>query len=148
MDQYRTLSKKVYDVEQQKVKKDKRIKDTDYIVLDTIDTNKDTLEIDQAPRKNSMQAMTVAEIKDEYTSFKDDKLKEIASYPESVVKKDVTIVYAGTSSKRDWQTNVGEIFLGAKTPEVAFDTSVEYAREIERKYPKKTALPSVRRDIH
>ncbi|MGX7264544.1 hypothetical protein [Enterococcus crotali] len=136
MDQYRTLSKKVYDVEQQKVEKDKRIEDTDYIVLDTIDTNKDSLKIDQAPRKNSMQAMAVAEIKDEYKNKVDADLKTVPGYPESVVKKDVTIVYAGTSTKRDWQTNVGEIFLGAKAPEGAFDTSVEYAREIERKYPK------------
>lgn len=136
MDQKRVLSKEVYGIEEGKVKPDTRLKDTDYIVLDTIDTNKDTLKIDEAPRKNSMQAMAVAEIKDEYKTWDDSDLKDIKGYPESVVKKDLTILYAGTTSKRDWQTNVGEIFLEAKTPEGAFDTSVEYAREIERKYPK------------
>ncbi|ALS02700.1 triacylglycerol lipase [Enterococcus silesiacus] len=137
MDQNRILSKNVYGVEKNEIRENTRIKNTDYIVLDTIDTNKDSLKIDQAPRKNSMQAMAVAEIKDEYKNKENPDLKNVPGYPESVVKKDVTIVYAGTSSKRDWQTNVGEIFLGAKAPEGAFGTSVEYAREIERKYPKK-----------
>ncbi|PZL71323.1 hypothetical protein CI088_12740 [Enterococcus plantarum] len=137
MDQNRILSKNVYGVEKNEIRENTRIKNTDYIVLDTIDTNKDSLKIDQAPRKNSMQAMAVAEIKDEYKNKENPNLKNVPGYPESVVKKDVTIVYAGTSSKRDWQTNVGEIFLGAKAPEGAFGTSVEYAREIERKYPKK-----------
>lgn len=142
MDQYRKFSDKVYGVETEKIKtgdvfKNKKEK---YLVVDTIDTNKDTLKIDDTPRKNSMQAMTVAEIKDEYKSLKDDKLRQIKGYPDSVIKKDLTIVYAGTQTKRDWQTNVNEIFLEAKTPEGAFYTSVEYAREIERKYSKQAGF--------
>ncbi|EPH68899.1 triacylglycerol lipase [Enterococcus faecalis 02-MB-P-10] len=136
MDQYRKFSDKVYGVETEKIKtgdvfKNKKEK---YLVLDTIDTNKDTLKIDDAPRKNSMQAMTVAEIKDEYKSTK--RLETVPGYPESVIKKDLTIAYAGTKTKRDWETNVSEIFLEEKNPEGAFYTSMEYAREIEEKYSK------------
>ncbi|MDA9472330.1 lipase family protein [Enterococcus sp. 5H] len=136
MDQYRTLSDKVYDVEQQKVKKDERIEDTDYIVLDTINTNKDALNMENKPRNNSMQAMAVAEIKDEYKNKENADLKNIPGYPQSVVKKDITIAYAGTSSLKDWTTNAMEIALNAKYENGAFSSAVDYAKEIERKYPK------------
>ncbi|MGK0551001.1 hypothetical protein ACSFB8_04740 [Enterococcus faecalis] len=41
MDQYRILSDASYNIENKKVKLNTRIENTDYIVLDTIDTNKD-----------------------------------------------------------------------------------------------------------
>jgi len=138
LDDYNKLSNESYQVESNNVQTGDRVVDDKYLVLDTIDTNKDSLDIDQAPRNNSMQAMAVAEIKDEYKTEK--KLEKVPGYPESVIKKDVTIVYAGTTSKQDWKTNVGEIFLDGKTPEGAFDTSVEYAREIERKYTKENGF--------
>lgn len=43
MDQNRTLSGAAYDVENGSVKANEKLKGTDYIVLDTVDTNKDVL---------------------------------------------------------------------------------------------------------
>lgn len=135
MDQYKKFSDKVYGVENEKMKsgdvfRDKKDK---YLVLDTIDTNKDILNGENNPRKNSMQAMAVAEIKDEYKSYREEKLKEIKGYPASVVTKEITIAYAGTSSLKDWTTNVIEIGLNAKYENGAFASAVDYAKEIERK---------------
>lgn len=81
MDAYRILSKKVYDVEKEKVPINKKIKETNHIVIDTIDTDKDTLGYEREPRNNSMQAMTVAEIKNQYKHLKDNQLKEVPGYP-------------------------------------------------------------------
>lgn len=138
MDQNRILSDKVYGVEKNKVQENQRLENTDYIVLDIVDTNKDTLEMETAPRNNSMQAMAVAEIKDEFKNDKD--IKKVPGYPQSVVKKEITIAYAGTSSLKDWTTNAMEIALNAKYENGAFSSAIDYAKEIETKYPKENGF--------
>ncbi|MGK0675685.1 triacylglycerol lipase, partial [Enterococcus faecalis] len=140
MDEYRILSKRVYQIEEGIVQKNEKVKGTNHIVIDTIDTNKDTLKMEYFPRNNSMQAMTVAEIKDEFKSYKENKLKEIEGYPQSVVKKELTIVYAGTSGLKDWTTDAIEIGMNAKYNNGSFSSAVDYAREIEVKYPKEAGF--------
>lgn len=83
MDNYRKFSEIVYGVEKETTNSGNVIKykGAKYLVIDTIDTDKDTLGYEHELRSNSMQAMTVAEIKDEYKSYKDSKLKEIKGYP-------------------------------------------------------------------
>ena len=96
MDNYRKFSEIVYGVEKETTNSGNVIKykGAKYLVIDTIDTDKDTLGYEHELRSNSMQAMTVAEIKDEYKSYKDSKLKEIKGYPQSVINQNLTIVYA------------------------------------------------------
>ncbi|MGK0552883.1 triacylglycerol lipase, partial [Enterococcus faecalis] len=96
------------------VQKNEKVKGTNHIVIDTIDTNKDTLKMEYFPRNNSMQAMTVAELKDEYKYKEEIDLKNVPDYPQSVVKKELTIVYAGTSGLKDWTTDAIEIGMNAK----------------------------------
>ncbi|MBP2097496.1 Mbeg1-like protein [Enterococcus rivorum] len=138
LDDYNKLSNESYQVESNNVQVGDRVVDDKYLVLDTIDTNKDTLKTESIPRKNSMQAMTVAEIKDEYKIEK--RLEKVPGYPKSVVKKDITIVYAGTSSFKDWTTDFIEIGMNAKYENGAFSSALDYANEIERKYPKENGF--------
>lgn len=138
MDQNRVLSEKVYGVEKNEIIKNKRIEDTDYIALDIVDTNKDIIGNETKPKGNSMQAMAVAEIKDEYKTEK--RLEKVPGYPESVIKKDITIAYAGTKEWQDWKTNVREIFVNDKHVNGAFQSALEYANEIERKYSVKNGF--------
>ncbi|MGK0552843.1 hypothetical protein ACSFB8_12340 [Enterococcus faecalis] len=63
MDEYRILSKRVYQIEEGIVQKNEKVKGTNHIVIDTIDTNKDTLKMEYFPRNNSMQAMTEKSIR-------------------------------------------------------------------------------------
>lgn len=135
LNDFNKLSKDSYDVESGSVHVGSKVGKDKYLVLDTIDTNKDILNGENNPRKNSMQAMTVAEIKDEYKSYREEKLKEIKGYPASVVTKEITIAYAGTSGLKDWTTDVIEIGMNAKYKNGAFASAVDYAKEIERKYP-------------
>lgn len=81
LDDFNKLSKEVYKVEREQVVSDKKVVEDKYLVLDTIDTDKDTFGYEHEPRSNSMQAMTVAEIKDEYKSWDEDDLKDIKGYP-------------------------------------------------------------------
>ena len=60
LDDFNKLSKEVYKVEREQVVSDKTVVEDKYLVLDTIDTDKDTLGYEREPRNNSMQAMTVA----------------------------------------------------------------------------------------
>ncbi|WP_430598002.1 hypothetical protein [Enterococcus sp. AZ177] len=140
LDDYNKLSKESYQVESNNVQTGDRLVEDKYLVLDTVDTNKDVLNGENNPRKNSMQAMAVAEIKDKYKNYEDYELKDLKGYPESVVKKDVTIIYAGTSSLKDWTSDVIEIGLDAKYKNGAFSSSIDYAQEIERKYPKENGF--------
>ncbi len=70
----------------------------EYLILDMVKTDKHTIGKEKTPKKNGMQAMVVAEIKDEYKSKKQDQLQQISGYPKSVIKKDLTIAYAGTKN--------------------------------------------------
>lgn len=132
MDNYRKFSEIVYGVEKETTNSGNVIKykGAKYLVIDTIDTDKDTLGYEHELRSNSMQAMTVAEIKDEYKSYKDSKLKEIKGYPQSVINQNLTIVYAGTKSWQDWKTNFREIGFNDKHQAGAFQS----ASQIERQY--------------
>jgi len=134
LDDYNKLSKESYQVESNNVQTGDRLVEDKYLVLDTVDTNKDILNGENNPRKNSMQAMAVAEIKDEYKTEK--RLEKVPGYPKSVVKQEVTIVYAGTSGLKDWTSDFIEIGLDAKYENGAFSSAIDYAKEIERKYPK------------
>ena len=136
LNDFNDLSKEVYLVEESKIILGDKLVDDKFLVIDTIDTNKDTLKTELTPRNNSMQAMTVAEIKDEFKSYHDYQLKAVEGYPYSVIKKDLTIVYAGTSGLKDWTTDVIEIGLNIKQENGAFDSALDYAKEIEAKYPK------------
>ncbi|XUD02477.1 hypothetical protein IGJ34_000418 [Enterococcus sp. AZ177] len=138
LNDFNVLSKDSYDVESGEIQVGSTVGKDKYLVLDTIDTNKDTLKTESAPRKNSMQAMAVAEIKDEYKTEK--RLEKVSGYPKSVVKQDVTIVYAGTSGLKDWTSDVIEIGLEAKYENGAFSSAIDYAKEIERKYPKENGF--------
>lgn len=136
MDNYRKFSEIVYGVEKETTNSGNVIKykGAKYLVIDTIDTDKDTLGYEHELRSNSMQAMTVAEIKDEYKSYKDSKLKEIKGYPQSVINQNLTIVYAGTKSWQDWKTNFREIGFNDKHQAGAFQSALTYASQIERQY--------------
>ncbi|MFI2777630.1 DUF2974 domain-containing protein, partial [Escherichia coli] len=93
MDNYRKFSEIVYGVEKETTNSGDVIKykEAKYLVIDTIDTDKDTLGYEYEPRSNSMQAMTVAEIKDEYKN--DKNIKGVPGYPQSVISQNLTIVY-------------------------------------------------------
>ncbi len=134
MDQNKKLSQKVYDVEKEKVKVNERLEDTDYIVLGTVDTDRETIGSEASPKENSMQAMTVGKIKDEYKSLDFDDLKDISGYPESVLTKDLKIVYAGTASAQDWKSNGREIFFNDKHSDGAFQSALDYAKIVKDKY--------------
>lgn len=81
----------------------------------------------------------VAEIKDEYKSYNEKQLKKVSGYPESVIEKDIVIAYAGTTmtDSQDWKTNGREIGLNDKHDNGAFQSAVDYANEIEKKYSDK-----------
>ncbi|MGK0612296.1 triacylglycerol lipase, partial [Enterococcus faecalis] len=55
-------------------------------------------------------------------------------------KKELTIVYAGTSGLKDWITDAIEIGMNAKYNNWSFSSAVDYAREIEVKYPKEAGF--------
>lgn len=137
MDQNRQFSDQVYQVENGDVPVNDRSQNKDYIILDKVDTNKDKIGTDTAPKENSMQAMVVAEIRDEYKNKKTDYLKKVPGYPESVVKKEITIAYAGTSGWQDIKTDVREIGLNDKHSDGAFQSALEYANIIEQRYSQK-----------
>ncbi|BAO07700.1 hypothetical protein ABVF54_00530 [Enterococcus mundtii] len=109
MDQNRKISKFVYRIENGLVKIGKLVKGTQFIVIDTIDTNKDKIGNESKPKKNSMQAMVVAKIKEEYLGYNEEQLKKVPGFPDSVITKNLTIAYAGTTSLKDWHTNLEEI---------------------------------------
>ncbi|WP_430598003.1 triacylglycerol lipase [Enterococcus sp. AZ177] len=137
MDQNRQFSDQVYQVENGNVPVNERSQNKEYIILDKVDTNKDKIGTDKAPKNNSMQAMVVAEIRDEYKDKKTEYLKQIPGYPESVVKKDITIAYAGTSGWQDIKTDVREIAQNDKHANGAFQSALDYANVIEQRYSKK-----------
>lgn len=136
MNDNKELSDKVYGVESGVVSKGDNIIDNNYIVLDTINTDKETIGKETSPKKNSMQAMTVGKIKDEYKNWDNDELKEIKGYPETVITKDIKIVYAGTNPKdwQDWKTNASEIKFKKRAEDGAFNSAFKYADYIENKY--------------
>ena len=84
-----------------------------------------------------MQAMTTATIKDKYKELDITDLKDIPGYPESVITKDITISYAGTSSWQDVKTDVREIAQNDKHGDGAFQSALDYANVIEQRYSKK-----------
>ena len=59
MDQYRQFSELVYDVEAGNIKVGKTIVKDNYLVLDTVNTNKDTIGNETTPKGNRMQAIVV-----------------------------------------------------------------------------------------
>lgn len=136
MDQNRLLSGASYDVESGEIKKNQIIKDTNHLVLDVVDTNKDTIGNEQSPKGNSMQAMTTATIKKEYQSYDIKKLQKVSGYPESVITNDITISYAGTSSWQDVKTDVREIGFNDKHVDGAFQSALAYANVIEQRFSK------------
>lgn len=52
LDDYNKLSKKSYQVESNNVQTGDRLVEDKYLVLDTINTNKDTLKAEYTPREN------------------------------------------------------------------------------------------------
>ena len=110
MDQNRRFSDEVYQVENGNLVVGDRIKrNKNYIVINTLDTNKDKIGNESKPKKNSTQAMVVAELKDRYKTFDNEDLKKVKGFPDSVITKNLTITYAGTTSVKDWHTNFVEI---------------------------------------
>ncbi|MDB7102663.1 MULTISPECIES: lipase family protein [Enterococcus] len=136
MDQNRWLSDSVYKVEDGLIKVNHLVKEIPYIVIKTVDTNKDKIGNESKPKKNSMQAMVVAKIKEEYLGYNEEQLKKVPGFPDSVITKNLTIAYAGTTSLKDWHTNLEEIGRSNKHPDGAFFSALNYAREIEKQYPK------------
>ncbi|MGM0293855.1 hypothetical protein IGJ00_002381 [Enterococcus sp. AZ062] len=137
MDQNRRFSDEVYQVGNGNLFVGDRIKrNKNYIVINTIDTNKDKIGNESKPKKNSTQAMVVPELKDQYKTFDIEELKKVNGFPDSVITKNLTIAYAGTTSLKDWHTNLEEIGRSNKHPDGAFFSALNYAREIEKQYPK------------
>ncbi|PQF24080.1 lipase family protein [Enterococcus mundtii] len=137
MDQNRDFSNEVYKVEHGEIKLNTKIGEKqDYLVINTIDTNKNKIGNESKPKKNSTQAMVVAEIKDEFKKLSDNELRKVPGFPDSVITKNLTIAYAGTTSLKDWHTNLEEIGRSNKHPDGAFVSALNYAREIEKQYPK------------
>ncbi|NMP59187.1 lipase family protein, partial [Enterococcus mundtii] len=137
MDQNRRFSDEVYQVENGNLVVGDRInRNENYIVINTIDTDKNIIGTETKPKKNSTQAMVVAEIKDEFKKLNHDELKKVPGFPDSVITKNLTIAYAGTNSLKDWHTNLEEIGRSNKHSNGAFASALNYAREIEKQYPK------------
>lgn len=140
MNQNLTFSGEAYEIENGSVKVGERSQDPNYIILDTVDTNKDTIGNETSAKKNSMQAMVVGEIKDKYKDKEDADLKNVPGYPESVITKDITIAYAGTNGWQDIKTDVREIGANDKHDNGAFQSALKYANEIEKKYSVKNGF--------
>ncbi|WP_143141830.1 lipase family protein, partial [Enterococcus mundtii] len=136
MDQNRYLSEFIYQLESGKVNYGDKPLGTNHIVIGTLNTDKDKIGNESKPKKNSTQAMVVAELKDRYKTFDDEELKKVNGFPDSVITKNLTIAYAGTTSLKDWHTNLEEIGRSNKHPDGAFVSALNYAREIEKQYPK------------
>ncbi|MGG5308233.1 hypothetical protein IGK38_002951 [Enterococcus pernyi] len=136
MDQNRWLSDSVYKVEDGLIKVNHLVKEIPYIVIKTVDTNKEKIGNESKPKKNSMQAMVVAKIKEEYLGYNEEQLKKVPGFPDSVITKNLTIAYAGTTSLKDWHTNLEEIGRSNKHSNGAFASALNYAHEIEKQYPK------------
>ncbi|STD26081.1 Uncharacterised protein [Enterococcus mundtii] len=137
MDQNRRFSDEVYQVGNGNLFVGDRIKrNKNYIVINTIDTNKDKIGNESKPKKNSTKAMVVPELKDQYKTFDTEELKKVNGFPDSVITKNLTIAYASTTSLKDWHTNLEEIGRSNKHPDGAFFSALNYAREIEKQYPK------------
>lgn len=110
MDQNRRFSDEVYQVENGNLVVGDRInRNENYIVINTIDTDKNIIGTETKPKKNSKQAMVVAEIKDEFKKLSDNELRKVPGFPDSVITKNLTIAYAGMTSLKDWHTNLEEI---------------------------------------
>lgn len=138
MNQNRVFSETVYQVEVGKIKNgDRTGKRNEYLILDTVNTDKHTIGKEKTPKKNGMQAMVVAEIKDKYKGYDKDDLKKQADYPKSVIKKDLTIAYAGTKNWQDWKTNIREVGFEDKHDNGAFQLALAYADAIEKTYSVK-----------
>lgn len=58
------FSGEAYDVEDGELKHNELSIDSNYLILDTVDTNIDTIGNESEPKKNSMQAMIVGEIRE------------------------------------------------------------------------------------
>ncbi|MGM0255193.1 MULTISPECIES: lipase family protein [unclassified Enterococcus] len=136
MDQNRWLSDSVYKVEDGLIKVNHLVKEIPYIVIKTVDTNKEKIGNESKPKKNSMQAMVVAKIKEEYLGYNEEQLKKVPGFPDSVITKNLTIAYAGTTSLKDWYTNLEEIGRSNKHSNGAFASALNYAHEIKKQYPK------------
>ncbi|MGM0172021.1 hypothetical protein IGJ39_002127 [Enterococcus sp. AZ140] len=110
MDKNRDFSDGASKVEQGNIVVNNKIgKNQDYIVINTVDTNKGKIGNESKPKKNSMQAMVVAKIKEEYLGYNEQQLRKVPGFPDSVITKNLTITYAGTTSVKDWHTNFVEI---------------------------------------
>ncbi|MFP1647648.1 hypothetical protein [Enterococcus mundtii] len=133
MDQNRDFSNEVYKVKHGEIELNTKIGEKqDYLVINTIDTNKDTIGNECTPKKNSTQAMVVAELKDRYKTFDNEDLKKVQGFPDSVITKNLTIAYAGTTSVKDWHTNIVEIGLSNKHPDGVFFSALNYAHEVSQ----------------
>ena len=135
MNKNRVFSQEVYGVQNKKTNKGD-VLDKHYVVVDVVNTDKDTIGNEKVPKENGMQAMVVGEVQDEYKEYKSSKLKSVAGYPESVVKTELTIAYAGTKDWQDWKTNGREIARNDKHWDGAFHSALSYAEEIRSKYPE------------
>ncbi|MEO2652607.1 triacylglycerol lipase, partial [Enterococcus mundtii] len=99
----------IYQLEIGKVNYGDKPLGTNHIVIETLDTDKDKIGNEFRPKKNSTQAMVVAEIKDEFKKLSDNDLRKVLGFPDSVITRNLTIAYAGTTSFKDWHTNLEEI---------------------------------------
>ncbi|MDB7101759.1 hypothetical protein [Enterococcus mundtii] len=109
MDQNRYLSEFIYQLESSKVNYGDKPLGTNHIVIGTLNTDKDKIGNESKPKKNSMRAMVVTEIKDEFKKLSDNELRKVPGFPDSVITKNLTIAYASTTSLKDWHTNLQEI---------------------------------------
>lgn len=134
MNQNLIFSGEVYEVESGDVKPDQLSQNPNYIILDTVDTNSQTIGNELQPKKNSMQAMVVGRLKENYKGKPINQLKEVPGYPNSVITNDITIAYAGTRGWQDIKTDVREIGLNDKHSDGAFQSALSYANEIEKNY--------------
>lgn len=135
MDQNRDFSGEAYEVESGKTTTGKIIDDK-YLVVDTIDTDKDVIGNEKTPQKNSMQALAVSEISEEFKGYTQAQLERVPGYPKSVINKDITIAYAGTNGWQDMKTDAREIGLNDKHANGAFQSALNYADIIEQRFPK------------
>ncbi|MBO0462506.1 MULTISPECIES: hypothetical protein [unclassified Enterococcus] len=131
MDQNRYLSKFIYQLESGKVNYGDKPLGTNHIVIGTLNTDKDKIGNESKPKKNSTQAMVVAELKDRYKALDNEDLKKIKGFPDSVITKKLTIAYAGTTSVKDWHTNFVEIWENNKHSNGVFFFTLNYVAKLK-----------------
>ncbi|MBO1300226.1 MULTISPECIES: hypothetical protein [unclassified Enterococcus] len=85
MDQNRYLSKFIYQLESGNVHYGDRPLGTNHIVIGTLNTDKAKIGNESRSKKNSTQAMVVAEIKEEFKKLNDNELRKLSGFPDSVV---------------------------------------------------------------